>query len=126
MRARVSHVTGEALYTDDLLLRFPRVLHAWPVLSPHAHAVLKRLDSSRGVFGAGRLPPFLRRAMFRARAIRDRTGMMSRCFRPRFCSISQPVAWVLGDTLDAAQRGRAARGRGIRSPAGHPKHRGSH
>ena len=38
------HVTGEALYTDDLLLRFPHPLHAWPVLSPHAHALVKALE----------------------------------------------------------------------------------
>ena len=25
------HVTGDALYTDDLCGRFPRLLHAWPV-----------------------------------------------------------------------------------------------
>ena len=35
------HVTGEALYTDDLAGRFPKLLHAWPVLSPHAHAIVK-------------------------------------------------------------------------------------
>src|SRR5215467_7060048 len=34
------HVTGEALYPDDLLARFPNLLHAWPVLAPHAHARL--------------------------------------------------------------------------------------
>ena len=28
------HVTGDALYTDDLLGRFPDLLHAWPVLAP--------------------------------------------------------------------------------------------
>ena len=32
------HVTGAALYTDDLLARYPGLLHAWPVLAPHAHA----------------------------------------------------------------------------------------
>ena len=33
------HVTGAALYTDDLLGRVSRtLLHAWPVLAPHAHA----------------------------------------------------------------------------------------
>src|SRR5262249_46235155 len=37
------HVTGEALYTDDLLTRFPNLLHAWPVLAPHAHARLTKL-----------------------------------------------------------------------------------
>ena len=40
------HVTGEALYTDDLLGRFPGLLHAWPVLAPHAHAELTHLDPS--------------------------------------------------------------------------------
>ena len=39
------HVTGEALYTDDLVLRYPAILHAWPVLSPHAHALVVRLDA---------------------------------------------------------------------------------
>ena len=36
------HVTGEALYTDDLLGRFPHLLHAWPVTAPHAHAAFPR------------------------------------------------------------------------------------
>ena len=34
------HVTGDALYTDDLCGRFPDLLHAWPVLAPHAHALV--------------------------------------------------------------------------------------
>ena len=38
------HVTGSALYTDDLIARFPDVLHAWPVLAPHAHALVTSLD----------------------------------------------------------------------------------
>jgi len=40
------HVTGEALYTDDLLTRFPHLLHAWPVLAPYAHAQLIKLDTT--------------------------------------------------------------------------------
>ncbi|MDT7728549.1 MAG: xanthine dehydrogenase large subunit [Actinomycetota bacterium] len=32
------HVTGKALYTDDLVVRTRDVLHAFPVQSPHAHA----------------------------------------------------------------------------------------
>ena len=31
------HVTGEALYTDDLVLHTKDVLHAHPVQAPHAH-----------------------------------------------------------------------------------------
>ncbi len=34
------HVTGSALYTDDLARRFPNLLHAVPVMSPHAHALV--------------------------------------------------------------------------------------
>ena len=33
--------------------------------------------------------------------------MTSRCFRPRCCFYHQPIAWVLGETLEAAQRGAA-------------------
>jgi xanthine dehydrogenase large subunit len=38
------HVTGEALYTDDLVSCFPGILHAWPVLAPHAHALVVNLN----------------------------------------------------------------------------------
>ena len=48
------HVTGEALYTDDLLGRYPGLLHAWPVLAPHAHAELTHLDPSAALADAWR------------------------------------------------------------------------
>src|SRR5580698_4287219 len=32
------HVTGSALYTQDLVGRTHGTLHAWPVQAPHAHA----------------------------------------------------------------------------------------
>src|SRR5205823_14953186 len=32
------HVTGDALYTQDLVGRTLGTLHAWPVQAPHAHA----------------------------------------------------------------------------------------
>ena len=38
------HVTGRALYTDDLVPRTHGVLHAHPVQAPHAHARVTRLD----------------------------------------------------------------------------------
>ncbi|HEY6362805.1 MAG TPA: xanthine dehydrogenase molybdopterin binding subunit [Vicinamibacterales bacterium] len=100
------HVTGGALYTDDLIARFPNLLHAWPVLAPHAHAYLTALDvgpafevpgvvstltagdvPGEGDSGANRHdePLFPREIMFHR----------------------QPVAWVLADTLDAAQQGAA-------------------
>jgi xanthine dehydrogenase large subunit len=100
------HVTGEALYTDDLAGRFPGLLHAWPVLAPHAHARLRALDvapaleepgvvlalTAADVPGAGDTGParhdeplFPREVMFHG----------------------QPVAWVLGDTDESARRGAA-------------------
>ena len=40
------HVTGEALYTDDLIARFPGLLHAWPVMAPHAHALVASIAAA--------------------------------------------------------------------------------
>ena len=40
------HVSGDALYVDDLAGRFPNLLHAWPVTAPHAHAMVTLLDVS--------------------------------------------------------------------------------
>ena len=47
------HVTGRALYADDLAGRFPGLLHAWPVLAPHAHARLTALDTSPALEAPG-------------------------------------------------------------------------
>ena len=44
--AATLHVTGEALYTDDLVGRTSNVLHAHPVQAPHAHARVTRLEVS--------------------------------------------------------------------------------
>ncbi|MCA9582690.1 MAG: xanthine dehydrogenase molybdopterin binding subunit, partial [Myxococcales bacterium] len=41
----VEHVTGRALYTDDLVGRFGRVLHAWPVQAFEAHAKVTAIDT---------------------------------------------------------------------------------
>ncbi|MEU4392208.1 xanthine dehydrogenase molybdopterin binding subunit [Kribbella sp. NPDC023855] len=100
------HVTGEALYTDDLVVRTRDVLHAWPVQSPHAHARIVDLrvkpaydvpgvvrvltaDDVPGVNDAGVKhdePLFPSEAMFHGHAI----------------------CWVLGETLEAARLGGAA------------------
>ncbi|TDK26546.1 xanthine dehydrogenase molybdopterin binding subunit [Arthrobacter crusticola] len=40
------HVTGTALYTDDLPIRNSDVLHAWPVQAPHAHARVTQLRTA--------------------------------------------------------------------------------
>src|SRR5271165_5190645 len=98
------HASGEALYTDDLVLRFPRALHAWPVLAPHAHALIETLDISAALAAPG---------VATVLTARDVPGVgdsgSNRHDEPLFPAEvmyhSQPVAWVLGETLDAAQRG---------------------
>ena len=100
------HVTGAALYTDDLLARFPNLLHAWPVTAPHAHARVIRLDATPALEEPGVLTTL---------TATDTPGEgdtgPSRHDEPLFPSEvmfhRQPVAWVLGETLDAAQRGAA-------------------
>ena len=98
------HVTGEALYTDDLLLRFPNPLHAWPVLSPHAHALVKSLDVS-----AALSEPGVATVLTAEDVPGEGDSGSNRHDEPLFPTEvlyhSQPVAWVLGETLDAAQRG---------------------
>jgi xanthine dehydrogenase large subunit len=100
------HVTGDALYTDDLVARFPRLLHAWPVLAPHAHALVKSLDAS-----AALSEPGIATALTAADVPGEGDSGSNRHDEPLFPSEilyhSQPVAWVLGETLDAAQRGAA-------------------
>lgn len=100
------HVTGEALYTDDLVGRFPRLLHAWPVLSRHAHAVITALDVSRALEQPGVVT-----VLTGGDVPGEGDSGSSRHDEPLFPTEvlyqSQPIAWVLGETLDAAQRGAA-------------------
>src|SRR5699024_12215030 len=50
------HVTGRALYTDDLGGRLTGLLHAYPVQSTNAHAKLNSVDPS----GAYEVPGVVR------------------------------------------------------------------
>ena len=64
------HVTGDALYTDDLVGRFPNLLHAWPVLAPHAHALVTLLDPNlEWVFDVSRSKSKSRNTPFNGRAM---------------------------------------------------------
>ena len=51
--ARAPKIEQRALYTDDLVLRTPQVLHAHPVHSPHAHALIESIDTSEAAKLAG-------------------------------------------------------------------------
>jgi xanthine dehydrogenase large subunit len=99
-----AHVTGAALYTDDLGLRFPGLLHAWPVCASHAHALVNALDISAALEQAGVVT-----VLTGADAPGEANSGANRHDEPLFPSEvmfhQQPVAWVLGDSLDAARRG---------------------
>ncbi len=100
------HVTGEALYTDDLLLRFPGILHAWPVMAPHAHAEVLSVDCAPALDVPGVITA-ITAADVPAGGEGD-TGP-NRHDEPLFPSEvlfhRQPIAWILAETLEAARQG---------------------
>jgi xanthine dehydrogenase large subunit len=100
------HVTGDALYTDDLVGRFPHLLHAWPVLAAHAHARLTSLDVAPALAEPGVVT-----TLTAADVPGEGDSGAARHDEPLFprevMFYRQPVAWVLADSLEAAQRGAA-------------------
>ena len=100
------HVTGQALYTDDLVGRTTDVLHAHPVQAPHAHARVTaiRADAAYDVPGvvrvltAGDVP-----GLNDAGVKHDEP-----LFPDEVMYHGHAVVWVLGETLEAARRGAAA------------------
>lgn len=101
------HVTGEALYTDDLLNRFPALLHAWPVLAPHAHAELTHLDAS-GALATPAVVSVLTAADVPGEGDSGPVRHDEPIFPSEVMFHNQPVAWVLGETLEAARLGALA------------------
>ena len=100
------HVTGHAIYTDDLVHRTPHVLHAHPVCSPHPHARITRLDTSPAMAVDG---------VVRVLTADDVPGTNDAGVKqdePLFPEIvmfvGHAVCWVLADTLEAARLGAAA------------------
>jgi xanthine dehydrogenase large subunit len=100
------HVTGQALYTDDLTVRTHRVLHAHPVQAPHAHARVTRLDTARALEVPG---------VVRVLTAADVPGVNDAGIKhdePLFPSevmyYGHAVCWVLGETLEAARLGSLA------------------
>jgi len=100
------HVTGEALYTDDLVLRTKDVLHAWPVQSPHTHARVTSLDVA---------PAYAVPGVVRVLTADDVPGVNDAGVKhdePLFPTEAMyhghAMCWVLGETLEAARLGAAA------------------
>ncbi len=100
------HVTGHALYTDDLVRRHHGTLHAYPVQAPHAHARITRLDPSRAYDVPGVV-----RVLTKADVPGTNDAGIKHdepLFPDEVMYHGHAVCWVLGETLEAARRGALA------------------
>lgn len=100
------HVTGSALYTDDLIYNNQATLHAWPVQAPHAHARITLLDTAPAQECEG---------VVRVLTAEDVPGINDAGIHhdePLFPDtvefFGHAVCWVLGETLEAARIGAEA------------------
>ncbi|HYF74822.1 MAG TPA: molybdopterin cofactor-binding domain-containing protein, partial [Nocardioides sp.] len=100
------HVTGAALYTDDLVVRTRDCLHAHPVQAPHAHARVAGLRTAPAL----EIPGVVR--VLTADDVPGVNDSSSKHDEPLFpgevCHSGQAVCWVLGETWEAARLGAAA------------------
>ena len=106
------HVTGDALYTDDLVLRTKDVLHAYPVQVMHAHARVTALRTE---------PALLVPGVVRVLTAADVPGVNDAgvkhdepLFPDEIMFYGHAVCWVLGETLEAARLGAVGRRGGHR------------
>ena len=101
-----SHVTGAALYTDDLIYRTKDVLHAYPVQTTRAHARITSLNVEPALAVPG---------VVRVLTAGDVPGVNDAgvkhdepLFPPEIMFYGHAVCWVLGETLEAARLGAQA------------------
>ncbi len=100
------HVTGKALYTQDLVNRTKDALHAWPVQAPHAHALVTglRVDPAYTVPGVVRV--------LTAADVPGLNDAGEKHDEPLFPTevmfYGHAVCWVLGESLEAARQGADA------------------
>jgi xanthine dehydrogenase large subunit len=100
------HVTGGALYTDDLLGRFPNVLHAYPLQAPHAHARVTKLDISKAYEVSGVVKVLTAEDV---PGINDsHTHNDEPLFPNEVMYLGQAVCWVLAESEEAARAGANA------------------
>src|SRR5690349_12819062 len=97
------HVTGDALYTQDLVGRTLGTLHAWPVQAPHAHARVAGLRPAAAYDVPG---------VIRVLTAQDVPGLNDAgekhdepLFPTEVMFYGHAVCWVLGETLEAARQG---------------------
>ncbi|HEU5269965.1 MAG TPA: xanthine dehydrogenase molybdopterin binding subunit, partial [Jatrophihabitans sp.] len=100
------HVTGSALYTDDLLARTAGVLHAWPVQAPHAHALVLGLRTEP----ACRVPGVVR--VLTAADVPGVNDAGEKQDEPLFPAevmyYGHAVCWVLAESQESARLGAEA------------------
>ncbi|HZB67385.1 MAG TPA: molybdopterin cofactor-binding domain-containing protein, partial [Ornithinibacter sp.] len=100
------HVTGAALYTDDLIGRTPHVLHAHPVQSPHAHARVTdlRIAPAYDVPGVVRVLTAADVPGVNDAGVKEDEAL----FPTEVMYAGHAVCWVLGESLESARLGAAA------------------
>ena len=100
------HVTGAALYTEDLALRLRDVLHAYPVQAPHAHARITglRTEPALGVPGVVRVLTAADVPGVNDAGVKHDEPL----FPDAVMFYGHAVCWVLADTAEAARLGAAA------------------
>ncbi|WP_284750780.1 xanthine dehydrogenase molybdopterin binding subunit [Arthrobacter sp. efr-133-R2A-120] len=100
------HVTGAAVYTDDLIVRSQNVLHAWPVQAPHAHALVTSLRTGPALA----IPGVVK--VLTAEDVPGTNDAGIKHDEPLFPSevmfYGHAVCWVLGETLESARLGAEA------------------
>jgi xanthine dehydrogenase large subunit len=100
------HVTGQALYTDDLVLRTKDVLHAYPVqvLSARARVTSLRTEPALAVPGVVRVLTAADVPGVNDAGVKHDEPL----FPDEVMFFGHAVCWVLGETLEAARLGAAA------------------
>src|SRR5690625_3339268 len=100
------HVTGAALYTDELCSRTQGVLHAWPVQAPHAHARVLSINAEEAMNTPG---------VVRVLTHADVPGQNDAGTKDdepllptEVMYHGHAVCWVLGESLEAARLGAEA------------------
>jgi xanthine dehydrogenase large subunit len=100
------HVTGHALYTDDLGNRYANLLHAWPLQSTQTHAKITKLEITAALEVPG---------VVRVLTASDVPGLNDAgvkhdepLFPTEVMYQGHAICWVLGETLEAARLGAAA------------------
>ncbi|MGN6203289.1 xanthine dehydrogenase molybdopterin binding subunit [Humibacter sp.] len=100
------HVTGTALYTDDIAERRHDVLSAWPVQSPHAHARIVSIDTGDALAVPGVVRVLTPDDI---PGVNDAGVKHDEPLMPREAMYyGHAVCWVLGESVEAARLGAAA------------------